>query len=239
MLAALSMIVAAATLADYFYHPLEIKPGATVVVGDFQNSTNDALFDAGLREVLAAELGQTPFLHVVSEEEIGQALHALGQSPSAALSPELAKQVCNQTGAEETVNSSIALADDGYEMLFEMVDCRTGKIIERQEMTSEDKDHVIDAVARAASELRKKLGEPHESLKEHNATAEQLTSQSLVALKEYGVGRREEAFSGDASSAELHYQKAVRLDPRFTLAQAGLGRAQAAIAAPAAKTASH
>lgn len=236
ILAVLSVILAAGALADYFYHPLEIKPGAAVVVGDFRNSTNDALFDAGLREVLAAELSQTPFLQVVSDEKIGQALRQLGQPPDAALTPPLTRQACNQLGAAEGVNSSIELSDDGYEMLFEMVDCKTGKIVERQDMTSEDKGHIIDAVAKAASELREKLGESRESLKEHDATAEELTSQSLVALQEYALGRRAEAFAGDPGAAGPHYQKAVALDPHFSPAQAALARVQTASTSAVART---
>ena len=232
----IAVIVGAGAFADYFYHPLKITPGAAVVVGDFQNTTNDAVFDGGLREVLAAELGQTPFLHVVSDEEVGQAMGELGQSPDAPLTSQLTRRVCNKLGAADAVNSSIALSEDGYEMLFEMVDCKTGKTVERDDMTSEDKGHIIDAVAKAASDQREKLGEPRETLKEHNATAEQLTSQSLVALHEYALGRRAEAFAGDPSTAELRYQKAVALDPRFTLAEAGLGRTKGAIAATVAKT---
>lgn len=239
ILAVLAVIVAAGTLADYFYHPLEIKPGAAVVVGDFQNSTNDPVFDLGLREVLAAELGQTPFLHVVSDEEIGQALRQLGQSPDAALTPQLTRQACNQLGAAEAVSSSIDLSDDGYGMLFEMVDCKTGKVVERGDMTSEDKGHIIDAVAKSASELREKLGESRESLKQHDATAEQLTSQSMIALKEYALGRRAEAFAGDAAAAEPHYQKAVTLDPHFALAHTALARVEAASPPTEAKTISH
>jgi eukaryotic-like serine/threonine-protein kinase len=236
VLVVLSVVVAGGALADYFYHPLKIKPGAAVVVGDFRNSTNDPLFDAGLREVLAAELGQTPFLHVVSDENIGQALRQLGQSPTAILTPQLTRQACNQLGAAEAVNSSIELSDEGYEMLFEMVECKSGKIVERQDMTSEDKDHIIDAVAKAASELREKLGESRESLKLHDASAEQLTSQSLVALNEYGLGRRAEVFAGDPAAAEARYQKAVALDSRFSLAQAGLARVQAANTPTVAKS---
>lgn len=236
VLVVLAVIIAAGTLAEYFYHPLEIKPGAAVVVGDFQNSTNDPVFDGGLREVLAAELGQTPFLRMVSDEEIGQAMRQLGQSADATLTPQLTRQACNQLGAAEAVNSSIELSDDGYGMLFEIVDCKTGKIVEREDMTSEDKGHIIDAVARAASDLREKLGESRESLKAHNGTAERLTSQSLVALEEYGLGRRAEAFAGDPGAAELHYQKAVALDPRFVLAQTALTRVQPAGTPGVAKT---
>lgn len=228
ILVVLTVVVAGATLADYYYHPLKIKPGAAVVVGDFQNSTNDPLFDAGMRELLAAELGQTPFLQVMSDEKVGGALRALGLPAETPLTPRLTRQICKELGAAEAVSSSIELSDDEYGMLIEVVDCQTGKIVERQDMTSEDKDHVIDAVAKAASELREKLGEPRESLKKHDASAEALTSQSLVALNEYALGRRAEVFAGDAGAAEAHYQKAVALDSGFALAQAGLARTQVA-----------
>ncbi|HTV57274.1 MAG TPA: hypothetical protein VMJ93_00215 [Verrucomicrobiae bacterium] len=227
ILAGVAVAVAVVLLAIYFYHPMKIAPGSTVVVGDFENTTNDPVFNGGLRELLAAELGQTPFLHAASDEKTGEALRELGQEPDAVLTPSLARQVCNKIGAADEVKSTIELTADGYAMLFEVVDCKTGATILAEGMTSPDKEHVIDAVARAAAELRKRLGEPRKSLEKHEASAEALMSKSLVALQDYAQGRRAEAFAGDETLAAQQYKKALALDANFALAREALERVQA------------
>jgi len=49
----------------------------TIVLGDFANSTGDAVFDGTLREGLSVQLNQSPFLSLVSEEEIHQTLRMM------------------------------------------------------------------------------------------------------------------------------------------------------------------
>jgi eukaryotic-like serine/threonine-protein kinase len=51
----------------------------TIVLGDFANSTGDAVFDGTLREGLSVQLQQSPFLSLMSEEGIHQTLRMMGQ----------------------------------------------------------------------------------------------------------------------------------------------------------------
>jgi len=227
LVVALAAVAAAAGLVEYFYHPLKIRPGAGVVVGDFENTTNDPVFDAGLRELVMAELGQTPFLKVATDEDVGGAMHEFLQAPDAVLTPEKTREACERLNAAEMVTGSIELSEDGYAMALKMVDCRTGELVDEQEITSSDKDHVIDAIAKATEEMRENLGEPGKSLKKYEERPEMLTTQSLVALKQYGMGRRAEAFRQDAVTAESYYQEALALDGGFALAKAGLARVAA------------
>lgn len=227
ILAGVALLVAGGLLAAYFYHPMKIAPGSTVVVADFENTTNDPVFNGGLRELLAAELNQTPFVHAATDEKIGEALRELGQEPDAVLTPSLARQVCDKVGAADEIKPTIELTADGYAMLFEVVNCKIGATILAEGMTAQDKQRVIDAVAKAAAELRKRLGESRKSLEKHDAGAEALTTQSLVALQDYAQGRRAEAFAGDETLAAQQYKKALALDANFALAREGLERVQA------------
>jgi eukaryotic-like serine/threonine-protein kinase len=51
----------------------------TIVLADFTNTSGDPVFDGTLREGLSVELEQSPFLSLVSEQEIHQTLRMMGQ----------------------------------------------------------------------------------------------------------------------------------------------------------------
>ena len=46
----------------------------TIVLADFSNTTGDAVFDETLRQGLAVQLGQSPFLSIAADDRIRKAL---------------------------------------------------------------------------------------------------------------------------------------------------------------------
>ena len=50
----------------------------TVVLADFTNKTSDPVFDGTLSQGLVVQLGQSPFLSIVSDEQIQQTLRLMG-----------------------------------------------------------------------------------------------------------------------------------------------------------------
>src|SRR6266705_454133 len=80
----------------------------TIVIGDFANSTGDAVFDGTLREGLSVELEQSPFLSLVPEKQIHQTLRMMGKNTSARLTPEIAQVVCQRTSSAAELDGSIA-----------------------------------------------------------------------------------------------------------------------------------
>jgi class 3 adenylate cyclase len=69
----------------------------TIVLADFTNTTGDAVFDGTLRQGLSVQLEQSPFLSLISEERIQQALRLMGQPADAKLTPEIARDLCQRT----------------------------------------------------------------------------------------------------------------------------------------------
>ena len=81
----------------------------TIVLGDFANSTGDTVFEGTLREGLSVQLGQSPFLSVVSDEGIQQTLQMMGQPNNVKLTPQIAREVCQRTSGTAALDGSIAL----------------------------------------------------------------------------------------------------------------------------------
>ena len=72
----------------------------TVVLADFINKTGDPIFDDTLRQGLAAQLQQSPFLSLVPEQRIQQTLRLMGKPTDTKLTPAIAGDVCQRAGAK-------------------------------------------------------------------------------------------------------------------------------------------
>ena len=76
----------------------------TIVLADFTNTTGDPVFDETLRQGLAVQLEQSPFLSIVPDERIRRALQLMGQPPDARLTDDVARDLCVRTGSTAVVD---------------------------------------------------------------------------------------------------------------------------------------
>jgi eukaryotic-like serine/threonine-protein kinase len=189
----------------------------TIVLGDFANSTGDAVFDGTLREGLSVELEQSPFLNLLSEEGIHHTLRMMGQAANARLTPEIVREVCQRTSSAAALDGSIALIGTRYNLILKAVDCASGDLLASTEGQANDKSHVLDALGKVASEMRSKLGESLSSLQEYNTPLEQATTTSLEALQAYSLGFKP-LWANDYAAALPFFQRAAELDPNFAMA---------------------
>src|SRR5258708_23202322 len=186
----------------------------TIVLGDFANSTGDAVFDGTLREGLSVELEQSPFLSLLSEGGIHQMLRMMGQPANARLTAEIVREVCQRTSSAAALDGSIALIGTQYNLILKAVDCASGDLLGSTESQANDKSHVLDALGKVAAEMRRKLGESLSTVQKYNTPLEQATTPSLEALQAYNFGSE-----ADDDAAQLaFYQQAIQLDPNFAIA---------------------
>ncbi len=197
----------------------------TIVLGDFANSTGDAVFDGTLREGLSVELEQSPFLNLVSKEEIRETLQMMERPANTRLTPEITREVCQRTSSAAALDGSIALIGTRYNLILKAVNCAKGDLMAGTEAQANDKSHVLDALGKAASEMRRKLGESLSTLQKYNTPLEQATTPSLEALQAYTLGGK----SGDFPTAIPFLQRAIQLDPDFAMAYDQLGGAYQSI----------
>src|SRR6201997_4507307 len=129
----LSVVLAAAVIASGLYWRLQqerrLTEKDTIVLGDFANSTGDEVFDGTLRQGLSVELEQSPFLSLVSEEQIHQTLRMMGQKTNSRLTPEIAQEVCQRTSSAAALDGSIALIGTRYDLILKAVNCDSGDLL--------------------------------------------------------------------------------------------------------------
>jgi serine/threonine protein kinase/predicted Zn-dependent protease len=194
----------------------------TIVLADFTNSTGDPVFDGTLRQGLAVQLEQSPFLNLVSDQRIQQNLRLMGQPPNARLTPEIAQDLCRRTAGTAVLNGSIASLGSQYVLGLKAANCRTGDSLAEQQARATGKEQVLAAMDKAAANLRSKLGESLSTVQKFDTPIEQATTPSLEALQAYSLGRKTLGAGANAAAVPL-FQRAIRLDPNFAMAYASLG----------------
>jgi serine/threonine protein kinase/tetratricopeptide (TPR) repeat protein len=177
----------------------------TIVLADFENKTGDDVFDDTLKQALAVNLGQSPFLNILSEEKVRQMLRQMTRS-----------------GSKAYLAGSIAALGTQYVIGLEALNCASGDVLAREQETAAGKEQVLPALGQAASKLRNEVGESLSSVQKFDVPLEQATTNSLEALKAYTLGRKTYLEKGDAEAIRFN-KRAIELDPKFAIAYDSLG----------------
>ncbi len=193
-----------------------------VVLADFNNSTGDPVFDDALRQGLSSQLEQSPFLHLLSDERIAQTLSLMAHKDSH-LTHEVAREVCQRTASVAVLNGAIAQVGTQYLLTLKAINCANGESLGSAQEQAADKDHVLDALGKVASNIRKQLGESLTSVEKYDEPEPNVTTASLEALKAYSLGYQAEVLKSDYGASIPLFQRAVDLDPNFAMAYARMG----------------
>jgi serine/threonine protein kinase len=204
------------------HQPHGLTEKDTMVIADFTNHTGDAIFDDTLKQALAIQLEQSPFLNVLSDQRVNATLKLMNRQANAPLTEELAREVCLRTNNKALLTGSISPVGGHYLIALRATNCQTGDTLASSEAESRSRDGVLKAVSEAGNQLRAKLGEPLRSVQKYDTPVEQATTPSLEALQAYTLGLKKALAQGNAAAIPL-YKLAIELDPSFAMAYARLG----------------
>ena len=208
-------------------HPSPVlNASASVLIGDFTNSTGDPVFDDALRQGLAVQLEQSPVLSLVSESRIQHTLQLMDRPPGTRLTHDLAREACTRAGAAALLDGSIAKLGSQYVIGLRAVDCRSGATLDQEQAQVATKEDVLNGLSQIASRFRTRIGESLAAVQEHDTPLADATTPSLEALQAYSMGHKLISSAG-AERAIPFFQRAIAIDPHFAMAHALLGRAYA------------
>jgi serine/threonine protein kinase/tetratricopeptide (TPR) repeat protein len=229
------ILAAALGLAGAAYFYLRGTPRLTdqdtIILADFKNTTDDSVFDGTLRQGLAVQLQQSPFLSLVSDDRIRRTLRMMVQPADARLTAEVAKAVCERIGSAAVLEGSIAKLGSHYVLGLRAEDCRNEKILDEEQVEAATKEDVLNALSQIASRFRTRVGESLTTIRNHNTPLAEATTGSLEALKAYSRGW-EVVSSKGVPDAIPFFQRATQIDPDFAVAYAWLGRMYADTSEP-------
>jgi len=200
----------------------------TIVLADFANSTGDAVFDETLKTALSLSLRQSPFLNVLSDNQVEATLQMMTRAVGTKLTAEVARELCQRSGSKAYVAGSIDSLGSEYVLGLKAVNCRTGDMLGLEQVTAASKEKVLDVLGETATKLRGELGESLATVQKFDVPLVQATTPSLDALKAYSLG--EKAFREKGTDAALPYHlRAIELDPNFAMGYLEVGNHYASL----------
>jgi tetratricopeptide (TPR) repeat protein/predicted Ser/Thr protein kinase len=217
-----AVALAAGILVWRHLHAAPLTDKDVLVLADFTNTTGDTVFDTTLREALAVQLGQSPFLKILADDQMRQDLGLMGRSASERITNQVAREICQREGDKAMIGGSIASLGTTYAITLQAASCQTGEALAGEQAEAQDKDHVLRAVATAATRMRAKLGESLASIQKLASPSEQVTTTSLEAFQAYALGRAQSA-SGLVLAPVPFLQHAAEVDPNFAAAYREIG----------------
>jgi class 3 adenylate cyclase/tetratricopeptide (TPR) repeat protein len=200
-----------------------IAPKDSIILADLENKTGDPVFDSMLTQAIAIQLEQSPVLNLVSQQHLQQSMQYLGKSPDDPITPALAREIGEREGIKAYLSGSIVKLGTSYIVTLSAQNTRSGDDIASEQAEASDKDHVLDAVGKVATQMRSRLGESLASIQKLDTPFGQATTPSLEAFRAYALGDVDHEKGLEIPQAEGHYREAVELDPNFAMAWCRLG----------------
>jgi eukaryotic-like serine/threonine-protein kinase len=223
-LALAALLIGAAALA-YFSYLKHNRAGAlteqdTILIADFDNKTGEEIFDGTLKQGLAVQLEQSPFLNLFPDTRVRSTLKLMNRAPDERVTSDIGREICQRQGLKALIAGSIAPLGSHYVLTLSAINSKSGEVVAREQTEAESREEVLKALSQAASRLREKLGESLNSIQKFDAPLE-VTTSSLEALQAYSMGHP--AYnSGKWSEAIRYYIRAVEIDPNFARAYTAL-----------------
>jgi serine/threonine protein kinase/tetratricopeptide (TPR) repeat protein len=223
---AAACLLCASILAGGVYWRSHLAPKLTdqdtLVLADFKNTTGDPVFDDTLKQAISVQLGQSPFLNILSDARARATLKLMAKPSGTKVTPDVARDLCQRAGAKAYVAGAIGSLGTQYVIGLDAINCKTGDPLVQEQVTAENKEHVLRALGEAATNLRAKLGESLSTVEKFDIPLDQATTPSLEALKALSVGRTTLQEQGSAAAIPF-FNRAIELDPNFAAAYAALG----------------
>jgi tetratricopeptide (TPR) repeat protein len=218
-------LLLAAMIAGGFYwrsrSGQQLTARDSILLADFVNTTGDPVFDGTLKQALAVQLEQSPYLNIVPDQTIRKALQFMGRAADERVTGSVAREICEREHIKAMLSGSIATLGSQYVVALDATNCATGDSLAREQVTAASKEAVLPAVGKAASSLRGKLGESLASIQKFDTSVTEATTSSLEALKAYAAADEIRNGGSEAEAIPL-FQHAVELDPNFAMAHARL-----------------
>lgn len=200
--------------------PGEIAPREPVslLVADFDNQTDDPVFDGALEQALTIGLESAPYITAYRRTSAAT-LAAQMQPGTQGLGLDVSRLVSVREGIAYVLAGSILPRDSGYLLKVSVVDPAEGGETAEAEATAASKAEVLAAVGELAGRVLFELGDESAS-SDDAALYETFTAASIEAASDYSVAQ-ELAYKLRFEEALAYYQRAIDADPNFGRAYSG------------------
>jgi tetratricopeptide (TPR) repeat protein len=193
----------------------------TLLLTDFVNTTGDSVFDQTLKQALTVQLEQSPYVSLVSEQDVREFLKYMGLSEGEHVTKSRGLEICQRGNMKAILVGSIANLGSQYVIGLEALDCQSGNVLASEQAQASSKEQVLDAVGKTASRIRERLGESLTSIQNSDKPLTEATTSSIEALKAYSMASKA-MWAGKTLQCIPFLERAIALDQEFGAAYKGL-----------------
>jgi hypothetical protein len=135
---AAAFAISAASMAGLYlrWKKPQLTEKDTIVLADFVNTTGDPVFDDALKYGLRAQLEQSPFLNLLSDQQVSEELRFMAQQPGERLSADLARDLCQRLGSQAVLTGSISSLGSHYVIGLTATNCQTRTLLGTEQSES-------------------------------------------------------------------------------------------------------
>ena len=215
--------LAAASLYSTFKSPpaLAFNERDWVVVGDLNNLTGDPRLDDPLETALRISLQQSAYVNLIAQPRIDDALARMARKPGTPIDRSTGAEIAQREGAKALLLPTLTEVGGKLRISLEVIDPNTQVTVYTETAEGKGEQSVLASLDAVNHDLREQLGEKVKMIESNNQPLAKVTTPSLEALRAYSLAQK--AYSGGRYNDAIGlYQQALKLDPDFALAYAGM-----------------
>ena len=212
-----ALVVGAFFTAKWLTAPVKPHDPVSVVIADFQNTTNDPTFGQTIGQTVRRALEDARFISAYDRTRIRT---TFGVPPPAKFDEVAARQLAVKQGLGVVLAGSIAPSGDGYDITIKAAQTITNQAIATFSDAAAGKDQVLETTTRLVARVRRALGD-RTSESAQLFAMRTLSTSSLDVVSHYAAAMDAQS-NLKYEDARQHLLKAVGLDPKFGLGYQGL-----------------
>jgi len=220
-----SVIVILAVVVLFTFSSANTVPFAKhgwVVITDFENLTNDPVFDKSLYTAFSLTANQSRHLNVYPRSRMLDAVTRMKLNINDPIGDITGREIAIREGIDIYIVPSISEVGHRYVIAAKIMETGSGNLLRAEVLNADNKDEILPKLDQLSKKIRRDLGESRYRIASQDKPLKKVTTSSLEALKIYSQGIDHHLMM-DFEGARKYYENALKIDTGFTSARASLG----------------
>lgn len=193
-----------------------------ILISDFENLTDNPVFDKSLYTAFSLSTGQSRYVNVFSKARMMETLARMKIGDQTFVDEKTGREMAMREGIGLYIVPSISEIGNRYAITAKILETRTGDLLKSEVLYASSETEILPVIGKLCRKIRKDLGESRYDISLQDKPLGKVTTSSMEALKQYSLGI-ESHLAADFSEARKYYENALRIDTGFTAAKASLG----------------
>ncbi|MBN2666757.1 MAG: tetratricopeptide repeat protein [Bacteroidales bacterium] len=193
-----------------------------IIITDFENLTDNPVFDKSLYTAFSLSTGQSRYVNVFSKARMMETLARMKIGDQKFIDEDIGREMAIREGIGLYLVPSISKAGSSYAITAKILETKTGDLLKSEVLYASEENDILPVIGKISRKIRKDLGESRYNISLQDKPLGKVTTSSLDALKQFSLGI-ESHLAADFREARKYYENALRIDTGFTAAKASLG----------------